>query len=113
VGIIVGLVGGFGAALGFLGSMAALFTGGIGFTTGADEADAFAARAVGAILASLVGAAGALTARSRIRLGAGLLIASAIVGLLFAFWFYVAGAVMLLAAATMALWPGIDSPEPR
>ena len=93
----------------FVGAMMALFTGGIGFSTGADEAGAFTARAVGALFASFVGVAGALTARARLRLGAGLLITSAVAGLIFVFWFYLIGAVMLLTAAAMALWPTSES----
>jgi hypothetical protein len=54
---------------------------------------------------------GALTARNKLRLGAGLLIASAVVGMFFAFWFYVTGSVMLLTAAAMALWPSGKPPE--
>jgi hypothetical protein len=111
VGIIVALVGGFGAALAFVGAMMALFTGGMGVSTGADEAGVFTARAVGAILSSFVGVAAAITARARLRLGAGLLITSAVVGLIFVFWFYVIGAVMLLAAAAMALWPTRESTD--
>ena len=105
MGIIVALVGGFGALLAFVGAMMALFTGGIGFSAGADDAGALTARAVGALFASFTGIAGAVIARSRFRLGVFLLIISAVAGLIFVFWFYLTGAVMLLAAATMALWP--------
>jgi len=111
VGIIVALVGGFGASLAFIGALVAMFAGGVGYSIGADDSGAFTARAVGALFASFVGFAGALTARNRLRLGAGLLIASAVVGLFFVFWFYVPAAVMLLAAATMALWPSGEPPE--
>jgi len=111
VGIIVALVGGFGASLAFIGAVVAMFAGGVGYSVGADDAGSLTARAVGALFASFVGLAGALTARNRLRLSAGLLIASAGVGLFFVFWFYVAGAVMLLAAATMALWPSAEPPE--
>jgi hypothetical protein len=89
----------------------ALFTSGVGFSTGLDEADGFGARAVGGLFASGVGLVGALTARNKLRLGAGLLIASAVVGMFFAFWFYVTGSVMLLTAAAMALWPSGKPPE--
>ena len=105
MGIIVALVGGFGASLGFAGAMMALFTGGIGFSAGADDADAFTARAVGALLGSFVGFAGAFIARSRLRTGVCLLMISAVTGLIFVFWFYLTGAVMLLAATIIALWP--------
>jgi hypothetical protein len=110
VGIIVALVGGFGATLAFFGSLMALFTSGVGFSTGFDEAGDLGARAVGGLFASGIGLAGALTARNKLRLGAGLLIASAVVGMLLIFWFYVTGAVMLLTAAAMALWPS-DKPS--
>jgi hypothetical protein len=105
LGTIVALIGGFGAALAVAGALMALFAGGLGFSSGADEAGSFTARAVGALLASFIGIAGALTARARLQLGAGLLIASAVLGLIFAFWFYLAAAVMLLAAAATAFWP--------
>ena len=104
MGIIVALVGGFGASLGFAGAMTALFTGGIGFSAGADDAGAFTARAVGALFASFVGVAGAFIARSRLRIGVCLLMISAASGLIFVFWFYLTGAVMLLAATIIALW---------
>lgn len=112
MGIIVGLVGGFGAILAGSGALVALFTGGVGFTAGADQADVFTARAVGAIFASLIGFAGAITARKRLQLGASLLLVSSLLGIAFAFWFFIAGAVMMLAAAAIALWPADPPDEP-
>lgn len=111
MGIIVTLVGGFGAVLAFVGALTALFAGGIGFSTGVADAESFTVRAIGGLFASFIGVAGALTARSRLRLGASFLIASAVIGLFLTFWFYLAGAVMLLASATMALWPSSESAE--
>jgi hypothetical protein len=108
VGIIVALVGGFGATLAFFGSLMALFTSGVGFSTGLDEAGDFGARAFAGLLVSGAGFAGALTARNKLRFGAGLLMASAVLGMFLVFWFYITGAIMLLIAAAMALWPSDD-----
>jgi hypothetical protein len=88
-----------------------MFAGGVGLSAGADDADSFTGKAVLALLSSFVGFAGALSAKNRLRLGAGLLIASAVAGLLLIAWFYVAGALMMGAAAAMALWPASTSPD--
>ena len=52
---------------------------------------------------ALVGLAGAVAANERLRIGAVLLIASAAISLALAFWFYAAGAVLMVAAAMMAI----------
>lgn len=113
MGLIVALVGGVGAALALVGALVAMFTGGLGFSTGVDDSGAYTGRAFGALLISFVGFGGALTARARLRLGAGILIMSSIVGVLLVAWFFVPGAVLLLTGAAMAFWPDGTSSDAR
>ena len=113
MGTIVAMIGGFGAAMALFGALMALFAGGVGFSAGADEAGAMAARGTGAVFASLVGITGAFVARARMRTGGAMLLISAALGLLLVLWFYAVGAILLATAGVMAFWTGPDTEQER
>ena len=102
MGKIVSLIGGFGAALALLGALVALFTGGLGLFAGVEVAEATVGRSVLGIFAALTGFVGAAVARTRPRVGGGVLAVSAVAGLLAVLLFYAVGAVLLLIGAWVA-----------
>ena len=108
MGTIVALVGTFGSAMAFFGALMALFTGGLGVISGADEAGSLAGRSFGAVAAAFMGLAGSVVARTRLRVGASTLLASAVLGVLLIWWFYLVGAVLMLAAVGIAFWMRAD-----
>ena len=103
VGRIVAITGGFGAGLALFGAVVSLFFGGMGATVGVGEGGAQALRSFGAIGMAILAVVGAITARSRLRTGAAMMVASAVAGLWLTPWAYLPGAVLLGAAAVMAV----------
>jgi len=104
LGVIVSLIGGFGAAMAFVGALLATFAGGVGVTAGIDAAGGTIERGLLGVLASLVGVAGAVVVRFRLRTGGALLILSAVAGLAAALLFYAVGAVLLITGGALAFW---------
>lgn len=102
--VIVSLIGGFGAVMALVGALLAMFAGGVGLTAGVDEAGGTIERGALALLAASVGVVGTVVVRFRLRTGGALFILSAVAGLAAALLFYAVGAVLLVAAGTMAFW---------
>ena len=109
MGKVVALVGTFGAVMALFGAIMALFTGGVGVASGVDEANTDAARSFGAVFFAVVGLVGANMARIRLRIGASMLVASSVFGMLLAWWFYLIGAILMLSAAGIAFWVRAES----
>ena len=92
----------FGAGLGLVGALTALFVGSVGLVSGGgDEAANHTLRAAGGLAASLAAAGSGIGALAKPRLAA-LLLAAAAIGGLAATLYFLPGAVMLLAAASVA-----------
>jgi len=108
---IVALIGGFGALMGLFGAFMALFAGFVGVSAGADGAGSAAGDGAWAMVAAIIGLTGAFVARGRLRVGGGLLLGSAALGLLLAFWFYMVGAILLTTAGAMAFWASAQPAE--
>ena len=111
MGKLVAMVGVFGAVMAVSGSVVAMLVAGTGTFAGSDDAGVVAMRGVGAVFASIAGLAGALTARSRLTLGATLMLASSALGLILITWYYAGGAILFLAASALALRPGPGRPQ--
>ena len=99
---VVAMLGGFGAILALFGAIVVAFTGGVGVVWGVNDASSYAGRGMGAAVFAVVGLTGAVVALSHIRVGASLLIASSILGLLVVWWFYLVGAILMFSAAGIA-----------
>lgn len=106
---VVALIGTFGGVMALFGAIMALFLGGVGVISGVDEANSFAARGFWAVFFAVVGLVGANVARRRLRVGAWMLVASSVLGVLLAWWFYLVGAILMLAAAGIAFWVRAES----
>ena len=104
MGKVVALVGTFGAVMALFGALVALFTGGVGLVSGIDEAGSYTGRGFGAAAVAVVGLIGASVARTHLRVGASALVASSVLGVLLVWWFYLIGAILMLAAAGIAFW---------
>lgn len=108
---VVAFIGGFGALMGLFGAAMALFAGFVGVSAGAAGAGAAAGDGVGAMVAAIIGLTGAFVARGRLRVGGGLLLGSAALGLLLALWFYAVAAILLTTAGAMAFWASAQPAE--
>ncbi len=100
---VASMVGVFAASMALFGSVVAMLTGGIGVISGAEEAGSYALRGFWGSLAALAGFAGALTVRSRVRMGASIMGGSTVLGVASATWYYLPGAVLFFLAIFMVL----------
>jgi hypothetical protein len=108
VGKIVVMVGVFGAVMALFGSVVAMMVGGTGAFGSSDGAGELTGSGLISLLAVVVGFIGALVGRSRLAVGATLMLASSAAGLVLITWYYVAGAILFSAAAYLALRAGPD-----
>ena len=111
MGKVVALVGTFGAVMALFGAFMAMFTGVVGVDSGADEAGSYAGRGFGAALVAIVGFVGAIIARTHLRVGAWMLVLSSVLGVLLVWWFYIVGAILMLASAGIAFWVRVEPNE--
>ena len=99
-GLVIGLIGSFA---GFAGSVIALLAGGVAGALGDDETgSAIAIAAFVALVFSVVGLVGAALSIAKPRLAAGMMVASALAGVIAISLGYIAATVLLLIAALLA-----------
>lgn len=99
-GLVLGILG---SVAGFFGALVAIFFGGVTGALGDEETGTTLAIACTiAIVASIVGLIGAIISPGKPKLGAGLMLASAIIGIIAVFVAYILGAVLLLIGALLA-----------
>lgn len=97
------MVGMLGVGLSLIGAVLAIFIGGVGLVTGGgSEAGLHLLRGLLAAAAALLGGIGAVVSLFRPRAAAGMLAASAIVGVALVGAYYVVGAILILVAAYYA-----------
>ena len=97
-GLIIGVIG---SIAGFIGAVVALAIGGIGEVIEAEGSRTVTTGAIVAIAASIVGLVGAVLSMAKPRLAAGLMLGSAIVGIIAVFVAYILATILLIIASLL------------
>ncbi len=100
------IVGMFGALAAFIGSLGILVVGGIGSAFDFDQSGEVVLVGSIALAMSVVGVTGASLSIGRPKIAAGLMVISAVVGVITVFTANIVGTVLLLIAAALAFFGG-------